>query len=107
MPLGLCNAPANFYKAMTIIFREFLQAFIEIFIDDFGVYRTKDHLKHLRKTFERCKEVGLSLQLEKCFTAMTKGILLGHKISDKGIKVDYDKIAVLLALDIPTNLKEL
>jgi hypothetical protein len=39
--------------------------------------------------------------------AMTEGILLGHKISHKGIKVDYDKIAILLALDIPTNLKEL
>ena len=38
---------------------------------------------------------------------MIEGILLGHKISKKGIEVDYDKIAVVLALEIPTNLKEL
>jgi hypothetical protein len=103
MPFGLCNAPATFQIAMTIIFKKFLQAFMEIFIADFCVYGTKrDHPEHLRKTFERCKEAGL-----KCFMAMTEGILLGHKISDKGIKVNYDKIVVLLALHIPTNLKEL
>src|SRR5450759_4596454 len=81
---------------------------MEIFIDDFCVYvSSANHPEHLRKTFERCCWAGLSLQAEKCFLAMTKGILLGHKISKKGIEVDYDKIAVILALEVPTNLREL
>jgi len=108
MPFGLCNAPTTFQRAMMVIFNDFLRDFMEIFIDDFCVYgSTEDHTEHLRQTFERCRWAGLSLQAEKCFLAMTEGILLGHKISKKGIEVDYDKIAVVLALEIPTNLKEL
>jgi hypothetical protein len=53
------------------------------------------------------QEGWLSLQAKKCLMTMIEGILLGHKISHKGIKVDYDKIAILLALDIPINFKEL
>ena len=108
MPFGLCNAPATFQRAMMTIFKDFLRDFMEIFIDDFCVYGLgADHPEHLRKTFERCRWAGLSLQAEKCFLAMTEGILLGHKISKKGIEVDYDKIAVVLSLEVPTNLKEL
>ena len=108
MPFGLTGAPATFQRAMTTIFKDFLRDFMEVFIDDFCVYgSSEDHPEHLRKTFERCRWVGLSLQAEKCFLAMTKGILLGHKISKRGIQVDYDKIAVIVALEIPTNLKEL
>src|SRR5450759_5132715 len=81
---------------------------MEIFIDDFCVYGSHaEHPAQLRKTFERCRWAGLSLQAEKCFMAMTEGILLGHKISKTSIEVDYDKIVVVIALEIPTNLKEL
>ena len=108
MPFGLTGAPATFQRAMTTIFKDFLRDFMEVFIDDFCVYGSSaDHPHHLRKTFERCRWAGLSLQAEKCFLAMTEGILLGHKISKKGIEVDYDKIAVILALEMPTNLREL
>jgi len=108
MPFGLCNAPATFQRAMMVIFQDFLQDFMEVFIDDFCVYGTSaDHPKHLEKTFARCRQAGLALQAEKCFLAMTEGILLGHKISKKGIEVDYDKIAVVLTLEIPGNLREL
>jgi len=108
MPFGLCNAPATFQRAMMVIFNDFLRNFMEVFIDDFCVYgSTADHPEHLRQTFERCRWAGLSLQAEKCFLAMTEGILLGHKISKKGIEVDYDKIAVVIALEVPTNVKEL
>jgi hypothetical protein len=106
MPFGLCNAPAIFQRAMIVIFEDFLKDFMEIFIDDFCVYGTvEDHLEHLKKTFERCRWACLALNAQKCFLAMVEGILLGHTISRKGIKVDYDKIAVVVALKIPGNLK--
>jgi hypothetical protein len=108
MPFGLCNAPATFQRAMMVIFEDFLRDFMEMFIDDFYVYGiAEEHPEHLKKTFERCRWAGLALNAEKCFLAMAEGILLGHKILRKSIEVDYDKVTVVLALEIPGNLKEL
>jgi hypothetical protein len=36
-----------------------------------------------------------------------EGIVLGHKISDKGIEVDKVKIEVIEQLPPPTNVKEI
>ncbi|PKI72943.1 hypothetical protein CRG98_006643 [Punica granatum] len=39
MPFGLCNAPATFQRCMMSIFSDMLENFIEIFMDDFSVFR--------------------------------------------------------------------
>ena len=60
IPFGLCNAPGTFQRLMMDIFQDFLRHFLEVFIDDFAVFNAKhDHLKFLRKTFERCRETNL------------------------------------------------
>lgn len=108
MPFGLCNAPATFQRMMTTIFQNDLRKFLEIFIDDFCVFGSRDqHLNHLQQTFDKCREAQLSLHLEKCFFFMTSGILLGHRVSSEGIAMDLDKVKVIVALDPPTNLREL
>ena len=40
MPFGLCNAPATFQRCMTTIFSDFREKIVEVFMDDFSVYRT-------------------------------------------------------------------
>ena len=40
MPFGLCNAPTTFQRCMTIIFSDFCENIVEIFMDDFSVYGT-------------------------------------------------------------------
>ena len=107
MPFGLCNAPGMFQRLMMNIFHDYLRKFLEVFIDDFAVYgETKEHAQHLRMTFQRCRETGLKLHPGKCFFGVQEGILLGHKVSKKGIEVDKEKIAVWLAVAFPTNLTE-
>jgi hypothetical protein len=45
MPFGLCNVPTTFQKAMTKTFKEYLNKFMQVFLDNFNVYgREKDHL---------------------------------------------------------------
>ncbi|CAM6093803.1 unnamed protein product [Calypogeia fissa] len=89
------------------IFHDFLRKFLEIFIDDFAIYGTiQDHEECLRLTFQRCREVGLRLHPGKCFFGVNEGILLGHRISKKGIKVDQEKVAIWLAITFPKTLKE-
>ncbi|XP_039022279.1 uncharacterized protein LOC120154682 [Hibiscus syriacus] len=53
-----------------------------------------DSLKQ-EKVLKRCEEVNLVLNWEKCHFMVTKGIVLGHKISHKGIEMDKAKIKVI------------
>ncbi|XP_070010928.1 uncharacterized protein [Nicotiana sylvestris] len=42
--------------------------------------------------YVRCEETSLVLNWEKCHFMVEEGIVLGHKISKHGIKIDKDKI---------------
>ena len=66
-------------------------------MDDFTVYGNsfEEALANLEKVLKRCKEANLSLSHEKCFMMFTEGIVLGHHISEDGIRVDESKVEVI------------
>jgi hypothetical protein len=70
---------------------------MEVFMDDFSVYgKTFDHcLETLDKVLQRCQEKDLVLNWEKCHFMVHEGIILGHLVSEKGIKVEKAKIEVI------------
>ena len=63
MPFGLCNAPATFQRCMMSIFHDFIENFMEVFMDDFTIYSlTFDAcLDHLSKVLVRCRDSNLVL----------------------------------------------
>ncbi|KAL1309018.1 hypothetical protein AAHE18_17G148100 [Arachis hypogaea] len=107
MPFGLCNAPATFQRCMLSIFSDMVEKFLEVFMDDFSVYGDSfsSCLDHLKLVLKRCQETNLVLNWEKCHFMVTEGIVLGHKISNKGIEVDQAKIEVIEKLPPPANVK--
>jgi len=80
---------------------------IEIFMDDFSVFgKSFDQcLFHLDVVLKRRTDTNLILNWEKCHFMVTEGIVLGHKISAKGIEVDQAKIEVIEKLPPPVNVK--
>nr|GEX05337.1 reverse transcriptase domain-containing protein [Tanacetum cinerariifolium] len=52
-----------------------------------------------------CEDTKLALNWEKSHLMVKEGIVLGHKISKKGIEVDKAKIEVILKLPHPTTVK--
>ncbi|KAL1191037.1 putative mitochondrial protein [Cardamine amara subsp. amara] len=109
MPFGLCNAPATFQSCMMSIFTDMIEDFMEVFMDDFSVYRSsfKDCLDNLCRVLTRCEEKHLVLNWEKCHFMVRDDIVLGHRISEAGIKVDKAKIEVMTSLLPPSNVKAL
>ncbi|XP_022865871.1 uncharacterized protein LOC111385680 [Olea europaea var. sylvestris] len=107
MPFGLCNAPATFQRCMMAIFSDMIEKFIEVFMDDFSVFGSSfdECLEHLSLVLQRCTETNLVLNWEKCHFMVQEGIVLGHKISAKGIEVDRAKIQVIENLPPPTSVK--
>nr|GEW16642.1 reverse transcriptase domain-containing protein [Tanacetum cinerariifolium] len=77
MPFGLCNAPGTFQSC----------------------------LSHLEKMLKRCEDTNLCLNWEKSYFMVKEGIVLGHKISKKGLEVDKVKVDVITKLPHPTTVK--
>ena len=77
-------------------------------MDDFTIYENKfeESLQNLEKVLIRCQETNLSLSYEKCKMLLTEGIVLGHHISLKGIKVDLSKIEIITSLPPPKTQRE-
>ncbi|XP_074277926.1 uncharacterized protein LOC141601532 [Silene latifolia] len=80
---------------------------MEVFIDDFSVYGSlfDVRLAHLTKVLKRCEEVDLVLNWEKCHFMVNEGVVLGHIVSERGIKVDRAKFQVIEQLPPPVNVK--
>ena len=66
-------------------------------MDDFSVYGSSFDacLDNLYKVLQCCKETNLVLNWEKCHFMVTKGVVLGHIVSENGIEVDKAKIEVI------------
>lgn len=109
MPFGLCNAPATFQRCMTSIFSDLIEEMVEVFMDDFSVYGPSfsSCLLNLCRVLKRCEETNLVLNWEKCNFMVQEGIVLGHKISERGIEVDQAKIGVMVQLQPPKTVKDI
>nr|GEX16794.1 reverse transcriptase domain-containing protein [Tanacetum cinerariifolium] len=107
MPFGLCNAPGTFQRCMMAIFHDMIEQTMEVFMDDFSVFGNSFStcLTNLERMLKRCKDTKLALNWEKSHFMVKEGIVLGHKISKKGIKVDKAKIKVISKLPHPTTVK--
>nr|KYP36797.1 Retrovirus-related Pol polyprotein from transposon opus [Cajanus cajan] len=93
---------------MLSIFSNFLENFIEVFMDDFTIYGYSFDtcLDSLERVLNRCIKTNLVLNFEKCHFMVEQGIVLGHIISSKGIDVDPSKISVIAQLPYPSYVRE-
>ena len=90
MLFGLCNAPTTFQRCMMSIFYDMVEDTIEVFMDDFSIVCDlfERCLTNLSEVLKRCEDCNLVLNWEKCHFMVKEGIVLGHRISEKGIEVD-------------------
>ncbi|GBG80582.1 hypothetical protein CBR_g31042 [Chara braunii] len=109
MPFGLTNAPATFQRAMNDIFRDILEQYVLVYLDDILVYsRTlEEHLRHLRDVLDRLRRHGFYAKLSKCRFAQHKVDFLGHYVSDQGLHMDDAKITAIAEWPAPTSAKQL
>nr|GEX80098.1 reverse transcriptase domain-containing protein [Tanacetum cinerariifolium] len=108
MPFGLCNAPGTFQRCMMAIFHDMIEKTMEVFMDDFFVFGNsfQSCVSHLEKMLKRFEDTNICLNWEKSHFMVKEGIVLGHKISKKGIEVDKAKVDVISKLPHPKTVKE-
>ena len=92
---------------MLAIFAYMVEKCIEVFMDDFSIFGPSFdcYLTNLELVLRCCVEANLVLNWEKCHFMVQEEIVLGQKISARGIKVDKAKIYVIEKLPPLVNVK--
>jgi hypothetical protein len=80
---GLSNASTVFMCLMNGIFREYLDRFVIVFLDDIIIYSKseEEHEQHLRMVLQALREHQLYVKLRKCSFYQKEIHYLGHAIS--------------------------
>ncbi|KAH0784240.1 hypothetical protein KY290_003838 [Solanum tuberosum] len=93
MSFGLTNAPVAFMDLMNIVFRQYLDIFVIVFINDILIYSRSEneHVDHLRIVLQVLKDQQLFAKFSKCEFWLRSIAFLGHIMSRKGIEVDPKK----------------
>ena len=78
-----------------------------VYLEDIMIFSKKreEHAFHLKQIFERCWKYGISLNPKKCVFVITKGKLLGHVVSKKGISIYPERIKAIEQIPLPHNKK--
>ena len=108
MPFGLCNSPSTFMRAINSVMADLLNENLHVFLDDLIVSSNsfEEHLRHIRRVFERLRKVGLKLKPKKCHFLQKKLEFLGHVVSESGIAPDEGKIEKIKNFHVLKNEKQ-
>ena len=104
MPFGLKNAGATYQRLMNKMFAQQIGRNVQVYVDDMLVksLHENDHLDDLRETFNTLRLYNMKLNPNKCAFGVTAGKFLGFMVSQRGIKVNPEKIRAIMELEPPT-----
>jgi hypothetical protein len=85
---------------------EYVQAYLD---DLLCILRSslKDHLKKLEEVLRRLRKAGLKVNAEKSTFCALEIEYLGYILTRDGIKPQSIKVQAILAIQLPTNVKQL
>ncbi len=109
MPFGLANSPSVFQAFMNDIFRDMLDRWVIVYIDDILIYSNtqEEHVRHVRAVLKRQLQHQLYVKAEKCEFHQTSTSFLGYVISQDGVSMDDKKVQAVLDWPQPQTVKEL
>ena len=107
MPFGLTNAPAIFQSMMFDIFRDILDIFVVVYLDDILVFSPDldSHIRHVSIVLQRLMENKLYAKLSKCVFDSHSVEFLGYIVSADGISMAVDKVDAVRSWNAPRNQK--
>ena len=80
-----------------------------MYMDDIIVWGLNEakHDERLQKTLERLTQVGLVLNVDKCYFRQTELSYLGEVVTQDSVKPDLKKVQAVTDMPTPTNATEL
>ena len=101
MSFGLKNAVVTYQRLMNKMFAHQIGRNEQVYVDDMLVKSQceDDHLVDLRETLDTLRSYNMKLNLNKCAFGVTAGKFLGFMVSQRGIKVNPEKIQAIMELE--------
>jgi len=104
MPFGVKNGPPTFQRVVNRAFKEYLDQFMKIFLDDFIVHSNlKSHLMKFKFCFQKCKEYKINLNPKKCVFMVFSRLILGYIVSKERKVPNLKKVQTRVNMLVPTN----
>jgi len=109
IPFGIAAAPATFQKLMTEVLGELNWKEAVVYLDDILIFSRdeQEHLKRLKRIFNKIKDAGLKINPDKCNFLKEEIKFLGHIVTKNGIKTDDEKIKAMQEFETPKCVKRL
>ncbi|KAI2655269.1 Transposon Tf2-6 polyprotein [Labeo rohita] len=109
MPFGLANSPSYFQAFVNEVFRDMLNRYVIVYIDDILIFSNSlaEHVQHVRAVLQRLIQHQLYAKEEKCQFHQQSIAFLGYVISPEGVAMDDAKVKAVREWPRPKTLKEL
>ena len=108
LPFVLKNSGVTYQRLMKKMFAHQIGKNVKVYVDDMLVKSRQedDHLDDFKETFDTVCSYNMKLNPSKCVFEVTVGKFLGFMVSQKGIKINPDKIQAIMEMARPGNIKE-
>ena len=106
--MGISGAPDIFQQKMTTLMANL--EFIRVYLDDLLILTKSsfsNHLTKLETVFERLRKANLKVNIAKSGFALSEIEYLGYILTREGIRPQNKKVAAILKIGSPTNVKSL
>jgi len=109
LPFGLTNAPPAFMSLMNEMFKEHLNKFILIYLDDILIFsKTREqHLEHIREALKILEKNKFYLNSAKCEFEKEEIEFLGHVVGGNEVTPAPAKARCIREWPAPKNAKEM
>ena len=108
MPFGVTNAPATFQRLMNQIFKEELDDFVLVYLDDILIFSQtlQEHIQHIRQALEKLRKAQLYARLHKCSFFQERVEYLGFDVSPQGVQPSPEKVRTVVEWPRPCSVKD-
>ena len=88
------NAPATFQVFINSIFKEYINKFAVMYLNNILVYlrSEKDHIQHIRKVLQALQNTNLKVKLKKSYFHIKEVSFLEFIVFTEGLKMNLEKI---------------
>lgn len=109
MPFGLANSPSVFQAFINDVFRDMLNHWVIVYINDILIYSEsyEDNVKQVRAVLQCLITHQLYAIAKKCEFHQETVPFLKYVISSGGVDMDDKKVQAVVNWSLPASLKEL
>ena len=98
MSFELTNVSANLQNLINNTFREFLNEFVIIYLNDILIYSKNEeqHHEHVKKILKKIQKINFFVKSKKCVRNVTEIEFLKHIIITEKIRMNSKKIKAIM-----------